>query len=120
MSEVVYNEDLVKRVENKYRAVNVVAKRARDINADGLSIAPSSTVDKKKKPVAIATQELVEGKLHFEKSEVTEKSEVKAPAQDTSSLFTDSQDSDDGSDIFDEELLAREGDADAEEREEGL
>jgi DNA-directed RNA polymerase omega subunit len=114
MSEVVYNEDLVKRVSNKYLAVNVAAKRARDINANGLPIAPSSTADKKKKPVAVATQELVEGKLHFERSE------VKAPAQNTPSIFTDSQDSDDGSDIFDEELLTREGDADPEEREEGL
>ena len=114
MNEVVYNEDLVKRVANKYLAVNVAAKRARDINADGLSIAPSSPVDNKKKPVAIAIQELVEGKLHFEKSE------VKAPVQNTPSIFTDPQDSDDGSDIFDEELLSREGDTDAEEREEGL
>ncbi len=114
MSEVVYNEDLVKRVANKYLAVNVAAKRARDINADGLPIAPSSTADKKKKPVAVATQELVEGKLHFERSE------VKAPAQNTPSIFTDSQDSEDGSDIFGEELLEREVDAEPEEREEGL
>ena len=114
MSEVVYNEDLVKRVSNKYLAVNVAAKRARDINANGLPIAPSSTADKKQKPVAVATQELVEGKLHFEKSE------VKAPTQNTPSIFTDSQNSEDGSDIFDEELLARDGDADPEEREEGL
>ncbi len=114
MSEVVYNEDLVKRVANKYLAVNVASKRARDINADGLPIAPSSTADKKKKPVAVATQELVEGKLHFERSE------VKAPAQNTPSIFTDSQDSEDGSDIFGEELLEREVDAEPEEREEGL
>ncbi len=114
MSEVVYNEDLVKRVANKYLAVNVAAKRARDINANGLPIAPSNAAEKKKKPVAIATQELVDGKLHFEKSE------VKAPVQNTPSIFTDSQDSDDGSDIFDEELLAREQDTNTEEREEGL
>ena len=114
MSEVVYNEDLVKRVSNKYLAVNIAARRARDINADGLPLAPSSAADKKKKPVAVATQELVDGKLHFERRE------VKAPVQNTPSIFTDSQDSDDGSDIFDEELLAREGDVDPEEREEGL
>ena len=114
MSEVVYNEDLVKRVSNKYLAVNVAAKRARDINANGLPVAPANAADKKKKPVAIATQELVEGKLHFEKSE------AKAPVQNTPSIFTDSQDSEDGSDIFDEELLAREQDTDAEEREEGI
>ena len=114
MSEVVYNEDLVKRVENKYLAVNIAAKRARDINANGLPVAPSNAADKKKKPVAIATQELVDGKLHYEKSE------VKAPAPNTPSIFADAQDSDDGSDIFDEELLAREQDTDTEEQEEGL
>lgn len=114
MSELVYNEDLVKRVTNKYLAVNVAAKRARDINADGLPIAPSNSADKKKKAVAVATQELVDGKLRFERSE------VKAPAPTTPSIFTDSQDSGDGSDIFDEELLAREQDPDTEEREEGM
>ncbi|MDE0322869.1 MAG: DNA-directed RNA polymerase subunit omega [Candidatus Poribacteria bacterium] len=114
MSEVIYNEDLVKQVSNKYLAVNVAAKRARDINANGLPVAPTNASDKKKKPVAIATQELIDGKLQFEKSE------AKVPVPNTPSIFTDPQDSDDGSDIFDEELLAREQDTDAEEREEGL
>ena len=114
MSEVIYNEDLVKQVPNKYLAVNVAAKRARDINASGLPVAPANASDKKKKPVAVATQELIDGKLQFEKSE------AKASVPNTPSIFTDSQDSDDGSDIFDEELLAREQDTDAEEREEGL
>ena len=114
MNEVVYNEDLVKRVENKYLAVNIASKRARDINANGLPIASSNAGDKKKKPVAIATQELVDGKLHYERSE------VKAPVPNTPSIFADAQDSDDGSDIFDEELLAREQDTDAEEQEEGI
>lgn len=114
MSDVIYNEDLVKQVSNKYLAVNVAATRARDINANGLPIAPTNATEKKKKPVAIATEELVEGKLSFEKSE------AKVPVQNTPSIFTDSQDSDDGSDIFDEELLTREPDTDVEEREEGL
>ena len=114
MSEVVYNEDLVKRVPNKYLAVNIVAKRARDINADGLPIVSSSTANKKKKPIAIATQELVEGKLHYERSE------VKAPAQKAPSIFTDSQDLDDGSDIFGEELLTRPDYVEPEEPEEGI
>ena len=115
MSEVVYNEDLVKTVENKYLAVNVAAKRARDINANGLPLAPSSTGDKKKKPVAIATQELIDGKLHFKESE------VKVPASDTPPIFTDVEESEEaGPDIFDEELLEQEQDTEAEEREEGL
>ena len=115
MSEVVYNEDLVKTVENKYLAVNVAAKRARDINANGLPLAPSSTGDKKKKPVAIATQELIDGKLHFKESE------VKAPASDTPPIFTDVEEPEEaGADIFDEDLLEQEQDTEVEEREEGL
>ncbi len=114
MSEVVYNEDLVKTVNNKYLAVNVIAQRARDINANGLPIAPSSTTDKKKKPVAVATQELIDGKLHFEKTE------EKVLVSKTASIFTDPEALDDESDIFDEELLEQAQDTETEEREEGL
>ena len=114
MSEVVYNEDLVKTVKNKYLAVNVIAQRARNINANGLPIAPSSSTDKKKKPVAVATEELVEGKLRFEKTE------AKAPVPKTPSIFTDAEELDEGDGIFDEELLEQEQDTEADEREEGL
>lgn len=115
MNEVVYNEDLVKTVENKYLAVNVVAKRARQINADGLPIAPSSVTSKKQKPVAIATQELIDGKLRYEQSE------AKVPVSSPPSIFTDPQDSDDASDIFGEEVV-HEGaeNIEEEEPEEGL
>ena len=114
MSEVVYNENLVKTVKNKYLAVNIIAQRARDINANGLPLAPSGTTDKKKKPVAIATQELVEGKLRFEKTE------AKVPVPKTPSIFKDSEELDDENDIFDEELLEHGQDTEIEEREEGL
>ena len=115
MNEVVYNEDLVKTVENKYLAVNIAAKRARDINANGLPLAPSSTGDKKKKPVAIATQELIDGKLQFEERE------SKVPDSKTPPIFTDTEEPEEvGADIFDEELLEQEHDTEAEEREEGL
>ena len=114
MNEVVYNEDLVKTVKNKYLAVNIAAKRARDINANGLPLAPANTADKKKKPVAIATQELVDGKLHFEKGE------AKVPDPKTPPIFTDVEKPADGSAIFDEELLEQENDTETEEREEGL
>ena len=114
MSEVVYNENLVKTEKNKYRAVNVIAQRARDINANGLPLAPSGTTDKKKKPVAIATQELVEGKLRFEKTE------AKMPVPKTPSIFKDPEELDDENDIFDEELLEHGQDTEIEEREEGL
>ena len=114
MSEVVYNEDLVKTVKNKYLAVNIAAKRARDINANGLPLAPTSTADKKKKPVAVATEELIDGKLRFEKGE------AKVPDPKTPAIFTDAEEPADGSDIFDEELLEQETDTEVEEREEGL
>ena len=115
MSEVVYNENLVKTVKNKYLAVNVIAQRARNINANGLPLAPSGvTTDKKKKPVAIATQELVEGKLRFEKTE------AKVPVPKTPSIFKDPEELDDENDIFDEELLEHGQDTEIEEPEEGL
>ena len=115
MNEVVYNEDLVKTVENKYLAVNVVAKRARQINADGLPIVPSNIASKKQKPVAIATQELIDGKLRYEQSE------AKAPDSNLPSIFTNPQDSDDESTIFGEEVvLEGEQNVEEEEPEEGL
>ena len=115
MNEVVYNEDLVKTVENKYLAVNVVSKRARQINADGLPIVPTSIGSKKQKPVAVATQELIDGKLSYEQGE------AKVPVSSTPSIFTDPQDSDDGSDIFGEEVIHEgEHDTEKEEPEEGL
>lgn len=115
MNEVVHNEDLVKTVENKYLAVNIAAKRARDINANGLPLAPSSTGDKKKKPVAIATQELIDGKLQFEEGA------AKVPDSKTPPIFTDVEEPEEvGVDIFGEELLEQEHDTEVEEREEGL
>ncbi len=115
MNEVVYNEDLVKTVKNKYLAVNVVAKRARQINADGLPIVRPNTAGEKQKPVAIATQELIDGTLHYKQGE--------AEVLDSSaaSIFTDPQDSNDESDIFSEELISdAEAPPEEEEREEGL
>lgn len=114
MNEVVYNEDLVKTVENKYLAVNVVAQRARQINADGLPIVPSSAANKKQKPVAIATQELIDGKLRYEQGE------AKDPVSSPASIFTDPQDSDDGSELFGEEIVPdEEHNIEEEEPEEG-
>ena len=114
MSEVVYNENLVKTVKNKYLAVNVIAQRARNINANGLPIAPSSATDRKKKPVAVATEELIEGKLRFEKTEAN------VPVEKTPSIFTDPEALDDENSIFDEELLEKEQDTEIVEPEEGL
>lgn len=117
MSEVVYNEDLVKRVENKYLAVNVAAKRARDINANGLPIDNATVADRRKKPVAIATQELVDGKLDYKQAE------AKPMEPNTYSLFSHPVDDEDEP-IFDEDLIdgadAAHAHEDIEEPEEGL
>ena len=115
MNEVVYNEDLVKTVENKYLAVNVVAKRARQINADGLPLVPSSAGNKKQKPVAMATQELVDGRLSYKQGE------AEVPDASAASIFTDPQDANDESDIFSEEIVADEAqNTEQEEPEEGI
>jgi len=112
--EVIYDEDLVKRVANKYLAVNVAAKRAREINANGLSIGSANSVPKQK-PVSIATQELVEGKLHFKRSE------AKATTPELRSIFTDPSETDDWRDtLVEEDYIPLENDFEEEESEEGL
>ena len=58
---IVYLEDLVKHVPNKYLAVNVIAKRARSLNDELLE----AGLSKKPKPVSIATEELESGKLSY-------------------------------------------------------
>lgn len=111
--EVIYDEDLVKSVTNKYLAVNVAAKRAREINANGLPVAPANSTPKQK-PVSIATQELVEGKLSFKRSE------AKAATSELSPIFTDSSATDEWRDTFVEDYIERESDLEEEEAEEGL
>ena len=111
MNEVVYNEDLVKTVKNKYLAVNVVAKRARQLNTEGLPLVPSGAGNKRQKPVAIATQELVDGKLRYEQGE--------AKALVPEHAFR-SQELDDGSELFGEQIiLQEEHGSEEEEPEEG-
>lgn len=103
---VVYHEDLAKENENynKYRAVNLIATRARELNAQGL---PSSA-GVRQKLVVVATHELIAGKIKFEKSA------AKPQATGLSSIFDDAPlgpDDDDWRDeggIFKEELLAAE------------
>lgn len=58
---IVYLEDLVKHVPNKYLAVNVIAKRARSLNDELLG----AGLSKKPKPVSVATDELQAGKLSY-------------------------------------------------------
>ena len=58
---IVYLEDLVKHVPNKYLAVNVIAKRARSLNDELLG----AGLSKKPKPVSVATDELEAGQLSY-------------------------------------------------------
>ena len=61
MMDIVYLEELTKQVQNKYLAVNVIAKRARAINDELLG----AGFAKKQKPVSMATEELATGKLTY-------------------------------------------------------
>ncbi len=58
---IVYLEDLIKHVPNKYLAVNLIAKRARSLNDELLG----AGLSKKPKPVSVATEELQAGKLSY-------------------------------------------------------
>ncbi|MDE0481952.1 MAG: DNA-directed RNA polymerase subunit omega [Candidatus Poribacteria bacterium] len=60
---IVYLEELVKQVPNKYLAVNVIAKRARALNDELLG----AGLSKKQKPVSVATEELASGELTYKK-----------------------------------------------------
>ncbi|MYF99470.1 DNA-directed RNA polymerase subunit omega [Candidatus Poribacteria bacterium] len=72
---IVYLEELVKHVPNKYLAVNVIAKRARSLNDELLG----AGLSKKQKPVSIATDELSSGELSYKiVNPETSESEVKS------------------------------------------
>lgn len=82
---IVYLEELVKQVPNKYLAVNVIAKRARSLNDELLG----AGLSKKQKPVSVATEELASGELTYKKVDPnTLESEMKAL------LTSESEDSD--------------------------
>lgn len=59
---VVYLEDVIKVVGNKYLAINMAGQRARQLNEKGISlfagVAPRN-------PAALAIEELVEGKIGY-------------------------------------------------------
>lgn len=59
---IVYLEELIKHVPNKYLAVNVIAKRARSLNDELLG----AGLSQKQKPVTVATEELASGELSYQ------------------------------------------------------
>ncbi|MCG9126751.1 DNA-directed RNA polymerase subunit omega [Candidatus Poribacteria bacterium] len=74
---IVYLEELDEQVENKYLAVNIIAKRARALNDELLG----AGLSKKKMPVSIATEELAAGELVYKKVD------PKPIESDTPSIF---------------------------------
>ena len=59
---IVYLEDLLKHVPNKYLAVNVIAKRARSLNDELLGAGFAQN----QKPITVATEELSSGELSYQ------------------------------------------------------
>ena len=91
---IIYLEELTKHVENKYLAVNVIAKRARAINDDLMG----AGLTKKQKPVSVATEELAAGELTYQKIDPT------AVDSDTKLVFT--TESDDYDEVDTDEHIA--------------
>lgn len=114
---VVYHEDLAKENENynKYRAVNLIATRARELNAQGLP----SISGVRQKLVVVATHELIAGKIKFEKSEAKPQATGLSSIFDDAPLAPDDDDWRDEGGIFKEDVLAVE-EPEEFEREEGL
>lgn len=54
--------DIVEKIENRYYLIATVSKRAREI-VDGE--APLIEVDPKDKPVVVASEEIIEGKVGY-------------------------------------------------------
>ena len=59
---VVYLEDIIKNVGNKYLAINIASQRARQLNEKGISL---FTAVAPRKPAPLAVEELVEGKIGY-------------------------------------------------------
>lgn len=62
---VIYLEDIVNRVGNKYLAVNIAAQRARQLNERGIPMLSFNA----RKPVSLALEELMVGKLGYEETD---------------------------------------------------
>lgn len=111
---VVYLEDIEDLVGNKYLAVNVAARRARQLNEKGIPILKFNV----RKPASVALQALVEGEIDYQQVDQFE---------DTSEEFSIfnpvAEEKDEDSEIF-EQTFSNETQDDSvdelEEPEEGL
>ena len=111
---IVYLEELVKHVPNKYLAVNVIAKRARSLNDELLG----AGLSKKQKPVSIATDELSSGKLSYKTVDPgTPESEVKSLFSSESEGYDSVEGEDHLAELYGEEAT-KESDKESEENSE--
>ena len=58
---MIYLEDVLKIVDNKYLAVNMAAQRARQLNEREFALLSSAT----QKPATVASEELIKGKIGY-------------------------------------------------------
>ena len=114
---MVYLEDILEIVDNKYLAVNMAAQRARQLNEREFALLSSTT----RKPASVATEELIEGKIGYRNAD--------SAAQESDELIIFSadlneapEDSEEMAALVQPEIYAEETDAvvDPEESEEGL
>lgn len=109
---LIYLEDILEHGSNKYLAVNIAAKRAREINAEN---SLPMLLTNAQKPVTIAIDELKSGRIDHEELDQTEE-----PVED--SLFTsmEEEDEDIGQAEEGEGYYEEDGATDPDEAEEGL
>ena len=114
---MIYLEDILKVVDNKYLAVNIAAQRARQLNEREFALLSSTT----RKPASVAAEELIEGKIgHRNANAVAQESdELSIFSADLNEPAANAEDADE---IVQPEYYAEEPAAvvDPEEREEGL
>ncbi len=73
---LIYLEDILEQTGNKYLAVNVAAKRAREINAENsLPMLMANT----EKPVTVAIDELRSGRIDYEELDQPEERSEDSP-----------------------------------------
>ena len=84
---LIYLEDILEHSGNKYLAVNIAAKRAREINAASLPMLMANA----QKPVTIAIDELKSGQIVYEESDQPEE-----PLEDSLFGSIDSEEAEEG------------------------
>lgn len=111
---VVYLEDIEDLVGNKYLAVNVAARRARQLNEKGIPILKFNV----RKPASVALQALVEGEIDYKQVDQFEDS-----SEEFSIFNPVAEEQDEDSEIFEQTFASEtqdESGEDLEEPEEGL